>query len=70
MRPSPIPSARVVRQAGATIAPPREPLLPQLARIGEPLRLAAGYSIAFAPLTVVLLACAGMLWAVGYNAGP
>lgn len=70
MRPSTLPSARIVRHAGATVAPPREPFRRHFDRIVEPLRTALGYTIAFWPLTATVLAGAAMLWAVGVNASP
>lgn len=70
MRPSTIPSARIVRHAGATVAPPREPVGRYLDRLVDPVRTALGYTIAFWPLTATVLAGAAMLWAVGVNASP
>jgi len=70
MRPTSFPEAHIVRHQGAPVSPPREPLGRYLRRIAEPFRLAAGYAIAFAPLTVVVLACAALLWAAGVNASP
>jgi hypothetical protein len=65
-----LPSARVVRQAGAPVAPPPVPLRIRLSPVIEPLRLTFGYLLAFWPLTVCLLMAAGLVWAAGYHAGP
>lgn len=70
MSASSLPDARIVRQSGAPVAPPREPLQAYLRRIAEPFRIAMGYALAFLPLTVVVLACAAMLWAAGMHASP
>jgi hypothetical protein len=67
---SPIPSARVVRKAGALVAPPRRPLAQQIAPLTDAIRTTFGYLIAFWPLTAVMLTCAALIWAAGYNAGP
>jgi len=65
-----LPDAHIVRHGGARFAPPREPLGTHLRRIAEPFRIALGYALAFMPLTVVLLACAAMIWAAGVHASP
>ena len=70
MSASSLPDARIVRQRGTPVAPPREPVQAYLRRIAEPFRIAIGYALAFLPLTVVVLACAAMLWAAGMHASP
>ena len=65
-----LPNARIVRQAGAVVSPPREPIRRHVQRIAEPLKVGLGYTLAFWPLTAVVLACAGMIWAAGVGASP
>jgi len=67
---SPIPSARVVRKAGAVVSPPRPTLGQQLEPLTLALRTTLGYLLAFWPLTAVVLCCAALIWAAGYNASP
>lgn len=52
------------------MAPPRRPFAQQIAPLTEALRQTFGYLIAFWPLTAVVLTCAALIWAAGYNAGP
>jgi hypothetical protein len=70
MRPASLPRAHIARQAGASLAPPREPLRRHLDRVVEPVRTTLGYLVAFWPLTATMLAGAALLWAAGYHAGP
>jgi hypothetical protein len=70
MESSPIPAARIVRKGGAVFTPPRPTLAQQIAPVTEAVKAALGYLIAFWPLTAVVLTCAALIWAAGYNAGP
>lgn len=67
---SPIPNARVARQGGHEVAPPREPLGSRVSSLMEPAKTAVGALVAFWPLTAVVAFCAALLWAVGYNGSP
>lgn len=65
-----LPSARLVRQAGAAVSPPPVPLRHRIARAAEPLKIALGYAVAFWPLTAIVLFGAAMIFAVSANSGP
>jgi len=65
-----LPSARVVRHAGAVVAPPRVPLRVRLSPVLGPARTALGGLLAVWPLTAVMLMCVALLWAAGYHASP
>lgn len=64
----PIPQARIVRQAGHSMAPPRAP------RTEDPdtgyLRLALVYAIGLWPLTAVVLLAAGLLVLTAHLGAP
>lgn len=60
-----LPSARVVRQAGELVAPPRMGAREALARVGRFLGQALGLAIAMWPLTAVLLLGIVSIWAIG-----
>ena len=70
MHSSPIPAARIVRKAGAAVSPPRRPFLEQIEPLTGGLKTTLGYLVAFWPLTAVVLVCAALIWAAGYNASP
>lgn len=64
-----LPSARVVRQAGLQVAPPRVPLMPKvkagLRRASQPFIQFFGLAIALWPLTAVLLLGIVAIWSIG-----
>ena len=72
-----LPPARVIRQAGGPVAPPRIPLRvrlerarPVARRVVAPLKLGVLYAIAFWPLTAVVLFASAMILVASNAAGP
>lgn len=68
--PAQLPSARVVRQGGAPVAPPPVPLKVRLSPVLAPARTVVGALFAVWPLTAIMIMCAALVWAAGYHAGP
>lgn len=64
-----LPSARVVREAGSPVLPPRVPMGEQLRRTFAPVashgRAALENVIGLWPLTVITLVAAALIWSAG-----
>ena len=69
-----LPSARVVREAGATIAEPSRPMGEHLRRIAAPLRAhgrdALAVVIGLWPLTAIMAVAFALIWAAGVAGSP
>ncbi|HEX2687834.1 MAG TPA: hypothetical protein VHN14_14505 [Kofleriaceae bacterium] len=65
-----IPQARVVRNAGRLIAPPRAPRSDDAGSLREYLRIALGYAIGLWPLTCVVLLAFGLLVMASHLTDP
>ncbi len=68
-----LPNARIVKQAGVTIAPPRRRWDRQRARkaaaaIGQPIKQFLSVLVALWPLTAVVLLGIVVIWSIGANA--
>ena len=74
MHHDPVPSARVVREAGETIALPRLPLGEHLRRAFAPIathgRDALEIVIGLWPLTAIMAVAFALLWAAGTSGSP
>jgi hypothetical protein len=74
MHHDPVPSARVVREAGATVAEPRRPLDEHLMRAFSPIarhgRDALEVLIGLWPLTAIMAVAFALLWAAGTSGSP
>lgn len=63
-----LPQARVVRNAGQIVTPPRAPR----AQVDEdtPLRMFVAYAVGLWPLTAIVLLMFGLLYMAGMNGAP